>query len=142
MNHLRVGKRGVEGFPLRLLISLVVLGFVLITSLTVINVFQDFKSHSLIHNSANDLLRMLSVLSNNDYDSFTHVELVIPSDSYLFIDNSSDELVINWKGNITRESVGFDVKNSLNLTPGVYDLRLYYGDMDWSEIKNNTLVYK
>lgn len=127
---------------LKLVGTLIILTLVLGIAFNLINSFQQY---SIIHSLANDLnnlgIVMKSLKEISDYDSWRKVVLTVPSNYTLFFNNLTNNLEVHGSKefNIT---VNNNILYALNLSSGVHQIQLYYGPIQFSELKNQTLVFK
>lgn len=127
---------------LKLVGTLIVLTIVLASGFNLINSFQSYTSVKVLSNDLNNLGTVMKSLKDiGGYGSWRQVSLSIPTGYCLYFNNESNNLEVHGleEFNITINS---DVLYSLNLSNGDHALQLYYGDIQFADLKDLTVVFR
>lgn len=105
-----------------------------------VSIFESSKTYLKFKEDIEEIVKVMNVLSETQYGSFQRVNITIPIGYTLIFSNETNSI------NITNEknqslSLQFNIKNSLTLTSGTYGIELYYGNLDWEDIKEYTVVF-
>jgi len=127
--------------PFKLLGMLIVLTMILVSAFNLINIFSQYSTIRLL---ASDLENLGSVMKSlkevSDAGSWRMVNLKVPEDYSLFFNNLTDNLEVHGSEeyNIT---VNNDLLYSLNVPEGNHMIQLYYGQIPFDNLKNETVVF-
>lgn len=121
---------------------LIVLTIILVTSFNLLDSFQAYTSVKLLANDLDNLGSVMKSLKEvSGEGSWRQLSLSVPSGYSLYFNNLTDELEVHGleEFNIT---INRDIHYELNLSEGDHRLQLYHGELAFSELKNNTVVFK
>jgi len=127
---------------LKLVGTLIVLTIILVTSFNLVNTFNHYTSIKVLASDLENLnLVMKSLKETSSQGSWQQVNLLIPKGYTLFFNNETENLEV-----IGEEEFNISVNNDLlyevNLSAGAHQLQLYYGQLSFNDLKNETLVFK
>ena len=146
--------KGIETMPIRILLISVIMIIILGVVFYQFNFFLDFKTEKdFKENIVNVNQAVKTLQSTGDYGSFTTVRLSVPGCCGLEVslDNNSmtglfpsEDFVVDMPTNITafRTGVSYYTNGTVLLDPGVYEIRLYYGDLTENQTRSYTMVFK
>ena len=122
-------RRGIEGTPVRLMLSVFLMAVVLALAFYEINAFREFNDRRNFVQSVTVLVNGMSSLArSSDPGSFMMVKLDIPANATIILDNQSNKIVAAY-GNEQRE---YNVTGRLlwyrQYNASTRNVQLYYGD--------------
>jgi len=127
--------------PFKLLGMLIVLTMILVSVFNLINTFQQYSTIRLLASDLDNLGNVMKSLKEiSDSGSWRTVNLKVPEDYSLFFNNLTDNLEVHGSEefNIT---VNNDLLYSLNISKGNHAIQLYYGQIPFEDLKNETVVF-
>jgi len=127
--------------PFKLLGMLIVLTMILVSAFNLINTFQQYSTIRLLASDLDNLGNVMKSLKEiSDTGSWRTVNLKVPENYSLFFNNLTDNLEVHGSEefNIT---VNNDLLYSLNISVGNHAIQLYYGEIPFENLKNETVVF-
>ena len=127
---------------LKIVGMLIVLTTVLVTGFNLLNTFQDYTTVRVMANDISNLGEVMKLLKDvSGSGSWQQVSVTVPSGYSLYFNNESENLEVHGLEEFNI-SINSDVLYSLNLSNGNHLIQLYYGEIDYSELKDETVVFK
>ncbi|MBD3311852.1 hypothetical protein GF352_00095 [archaeon] len=121
---------------------LIVLTIVLVTSFNLLESFQAYSSVKLLANDLDNLGSVMKSLKEvSGEGSWRRLSLSVPRGYSLFFNNLTNELEVHGLEEFNI-SINSNVYYNLNLSKGCHQLQLYHGELAFSDLKNNTVVFK
>ena len=127
--------------PFKLLGMLIVLTMILVSAFNLINTFSQYSTIKLLASDLDNLGSVMKSLKEiSDTGSWRTINLKIPENYTLYFNNQTDNLEVHGSEefNIT---VNNDLLYSLNISEGNHALQLYYGQLPFEDLKNETVVF-
>ncbi len=116
-----------EGLPLRNLIAVIAMLFILYASVYVTDFFGYFVDRENLRNAVEDISEGMELLaSGNEFGSWSDIRIAVPKGAVLYVNETSD-CIETTDYNVNSKCVKYDVNNSLTLTQGDYSVRIFYG---------------
>ncbi len=127
---------------LKLVITLIVLT---ITLNTVLPLLKSFNHYTAVRSFATDLKTIgetmgnLKLVANNG--SWQMVTIKVPANYSVYFNNVTDKVEIHGEEELVINT-SVDFIYGLNLSSGLHRVQLYYGELPFSELKNETVMFK
>lgn len=139
---MKTNKKGLEGIPFRLVISLLVIGAIVYATFEEISVFTRLNQKQRSVESVKNLLSTMNSLSSVD-EGFSNVQVYVMQNSTLVFDNETERITLK-NSNQTVFDSGHDIAYAMNLTNGVWEVRVHHGTLPYQEFlqKKPILVFK
>ena len=117
-----------EGFPFRLVATLILAAIILSISFFELSTFIQFNERKQFADDVLGVIDAVKVVSTGgDYGSFVRVKLRVPSGSTILFDNSTNKLVVNFYGEAKQYNVPGQLLFYRLYPPADYTLVIYYG---------------
>ncbi|MFQ6010220.1 MAG: hypothetical protein ACE5J7_03825 [Candidatus Aenigmatarchaeota archaeon] len=144
--------KGLEVMPIRFIASLAIIAMIVAVGFYELNVFLEFKTQKEFKEDMVDIYQAIKTQQSlGDKGSFTSLQLTVPSNYMLQIDNASNRLVgtlssgevyiVNLTADITKIYMPSGcMPAGCLLGAADYELRLVYGEPD--SPRNYTIVFE
>ena len=117
-----------EGVPLRLLLSILLMATVVALAFYEISVFSGFSTRKQFADDIINFNQAMGTLSaTGDYGSFTRVKMGIPEGCNFTVNSTSDTFTAYFFGEVKKYNASGDFIWNRSYGSGTYELQLYYG---------------
>jgi len=122
-------KKGIESFPLRIYLLILIVVIVLPILLYQISTFINLSSKKQVFDDINTMINKMNELrATSDEGGFSRTYLKIPQNSSLLIDNITNKITLKYENEEYNFTTNLEFINSLYLQTGEYEIVLYYGN--------------
>ncbi|GEM_PF-5972898 len=122
-------RRGIEGTPVRLMLSIFLMAVVLVLAFYEINAFNEFNDRRHFVQSVTVLVNgMISLAKTSDPGSFMMVTLNIPANSSIILDNQTNKITAVYHNEKTEYNITGRLLWSRYYNTSTRQVQLYYGD--------------
>ncbi len=126
---------------LKLVGTIIVLTIVLNTSLNLIKTYNHYNNIRVLADEINNMIRTMNTLKTiSSEGSWEQTIINIPTNYSLYFNNQTSKLEVHGEEEY-EITLNNTIKYNLNLTTGQHTIQLYYGQLKYDELKNNTLVF-
>ncbi len=109
------------------------------TNKLIIN-FKHYTSIKELNNELIELIKSMDYLKELSSNGWSKTIINVPTGYYLLFNNNTNELIISGAENFSLK-LNHNIKYSLKLNPGEHRITIYYGNLSFNELKNETIVF-
>ncbi len=102
--------------------------------------FKHYTSIKELNNELTGLIKSMDYLKKLSSNGWSESIIKVPTGYYLLFNNNTNELIISGAENFSL-MINHNIKYSLKLNPGEHRITIYYGNISFNELKNETLVF-
>ncbi len=122
-------RRGIEGTPVRVMLSVFLMAVVLVLAFYEVNVFNEFNDRRHFVQSVTALVNgMNSLAKASDPGSFMMVKLNIPANASIVLDNQTNKIIAVYGQEKTEYNVTGRLLWRREYKASIVQVQLYYGD--------------
>ena len=122
-------KKGIESFPFRIYLLILIVIIILPILLYQISTFIDLSSKKQVFDQINTMINKMNELrATSDEGGFSRTFLKIPQNSSLLIDNITNKITLKYGSETYNFTTNLKFINSLYFKTGEYEIVLYYGN--------------